>query len=61
MGAPLQVVYSCHPEEAYRPTKDLLFDFFSSLFSRREICFYKSFSKPFAAGQPLEQFSRQRS
>jgi hypothetical protein len=36
LAAPSQVLLFCHPEEAFRPTRDLLFDFFRSLFSRAD-------------------------
>ena len=35
---PISPFYFCHHEEAFRPTRDLLFDFFGGLLSRADQC-----------------------
>ncbi len=42
---PIWLLLFCHPDEAFRPTRDLRFDFFSNLFGRADKAF-RSFLIP---------------
>ncbi len=52
--------FSCHHEEDFSPTRDLLFDFFRKLFSRRELRFFDFSAHCLAVPSSLKNSSSER-